>query len=57
MTGWMWSLVTILGPALLIAAIIWATLRNRRAGARKLERSERSAREVREEIARDPEYD
>ena len=29
MTGWLWTLITILGPLLLIAAIVWAYLRNR----------------------------
>ena len=48
-----WSLVTIVGPILLIGAIIWAYLANRSAGRRNFERAERGAREVREEIARD----
>lgn len=51
--GWLWSLVVILGPLLLIAAIVWATLRVRNASRSSLERAEQSARDVREGIAHD----
>ena len=48
MNGAMWSLITVLGPLLLIAAIVWAVLRNRnRAG---VDRAERGARELRQEL-------
>ena len=51
MNGVMWSLVTILGPLLLIAVIVWAVLTNRnRAGVGQ---AERGARELREEIEED----
>lgn len=45
-----WSLVTIVGPILLIAAIIWAYLANR-SSREGVERAERGARELREELA------
>ena len=48
MNGAMWSLVTILGPLLLIAAIVWAVLRNRSRDG--IDRAERGARELRQEI-------
>jgi hypothetical protein len=53
MTGWLWTLITILGPLLLIGAIVWATLRNRNARPGEIARAERGARELREEIERD----
>jgi cbb3-type cytochrome oxidase subunit 3 len=56
MSGAMWSLVTILGPILLIAAIVWAFLRNRRAGRGSFDRAERGAQELRDELERDPQY-
>ena len=56
MNGAIWSLVTILGPVLLIAVLVWAYLRNRNAGPRNLERAERGAAELREDLQRDPEY-
>ena len=50
--GSLWPLITILGPILLLVAIIWATLRNR--GSREdIARADRGARELREEIERD----
>ena len=53
MTGWLWTLITILGPLLLIGAIVWATLRNRNARPGEIARAERGARELREELERD----
>ena len=50
MTGWLWSLATILGPILLIAAIVWAFLRNRNPRPGEIERAERGARELRQDI-------
>lgn len=55
--GWLWSLVTILGPLLLIAAIVWATLRVRNASRSSYERAEQSARDVRQDISTDEEKD
>lgn len=51
--GWLWSLVTILGPLLLVAVIVGAYLRNRAAGRTNLARAERGAKALREEIERD----
>ncbi|HYD24573.1 MAG TPA: hypothetical protein VEB68_07230 [Croceibacterium sp.] len=53
MTGWLWTLITILGPILLIAAIVWAWLRNKGGSRGEVARAERGAREVREEIEQD----
>lgn len=53
MTGWLWSLITILGPILLIGAIVWAYLRNRKPRAGEIARAERGARELREELEED----
>jgi cbb3-type cytochrome oxidase subunit 3 len=50
MTGWMWTLITILGPLLLIAAVVWAYLRNRNPSREEIARAERGARELREEL-------
>ena len=53
----LWIIIAIVGPALLIAALIWAFLRNRNATRREIERADRGARELRaqleEEEARD----
>ena len=48
-----WSLVLTLGPALLLLVIVWAFMRNRAAGPRSVERAERGAAELRDEIERD----
>ena len=53
MMGWLWMLATIIGPLLLIAAIIWAYLHNRHASRGEIARAERGARELREELERD----
>lgn len=53
MTGWLWSLVIILGPILLLGAIVWAWSRNRAAGPRNRARSEQGARDLYEEIDED----
>ena len=49
----LWFLINFVGPFLLLGVLIWAFLRNRRAGRGSVERAERGAREVREEIAED----
>jgi hypothetical protein len=46
----LWSLITIVGPLLLIAALVWAYFRNRNASRASIARAERGAREVRREI-------
>jgi hypothetical protein len=53
MSGWFWSLMTVLGPVLLLAAIGWATLRNRNPAPGEIARAERGARDLREEIEDD----
>lgn len=55
MTGWLWTLITILGPILLLAAIVWAYLRNRNPAPGEIARAEQGAREVRKELAEDRE--
>jgi hypothetical protein len=52
----LWFLITIIAPLLLIAALIWAYFHNRNASRRSVERAERGAHEVREQIRRDPQY-
>ena len=55
--GFNWTLLTILGPALLAVVILWALLRNRGASRGERERTEEGTREVyRQEEAerRDP---
>ena len=51
--GALWTVVTVLGPVLLIGAIIWATLRNRGGSRADIARAERGARQLRDEIERD----
>ena len=55
--GWLWSLVTVVGPILLIGAIIWAYLRNRQGSRAVVARAERGARELREELEREESRD
>ena len=50
MMGWLWTLITILGPILLIGAILWAWLRNRNPRPGEIAQAERGARELREEL-------
>ena len=52
----LWFLINIIAPLLLIAALVWAYFHNRNASRRNVERAERGAREVREDIRRDPQY-
>lgn len=49
----LWPLITVVGPILLIVAVIWAYVHNRNASRANLERAERGAREVRQEIEED----
>lgn len=50
MTGWLWTLISILGPILLIGAIVWAYMRNRNPRRGEIERAERGARELRADL-------
>lgn len=46
-----WPIATVVGPILLLAVLAWAFLRNRASASRsEIERAERGARELREEI-------
>ena len=50
--GFNWSLLTIVGPALLAIVILWALLRNRGASRGERDRTERATRDLyREEEA------
>jgi hypothetical protein len=44
-----WSLLTILGPILLFAAILWATLKNRKPSRSEVERTEAATHELYQE--------
>lgn len=48
---------TVIGPILLLAAVIWACLRNRRASRSNEARAERGARELRHDIEDRPRKD
>ena len=49
----LWILIDIVAPALLLAAIVWAYFYNRKAGRASIERAERGARELRQELEED----
>jgi cbb3-type cytochrome oxidase subunit 3 len=49
----LWAVINIAAPALLILAIIWVFLRNRKRPRAEFERAERGAAELRQEIERD----
>jgi hypothetical protein len=51
-----WFLVVVVGPVLLLAALIWAYFRNRNASPASFARSEEGAKQLREDIRNDPEY-
>lgn len=46
----LWHIIDIVGPLLLLAAITWAVLRNRRARPGEIARSERGARDLRRQL-------
>ncbi len=50
-----WPIVTIVGPILLMAIIIFAWWRNRQAPKSNLREAEHGAKELRDEIANEPE--
>lgn len=50
--GSIWSVAVILGPIILLLAAIYVWARNRQSSDRSAERSERGARELREELDR-----
>ena len=46
----LWAVINIVGPLLLIIALVVVFLRNRRARPGEIEQAERGARELREEL-------
>ena len=54
--GEIWFFVVAIGPLLLLLAMIWATRRNRNARKAQIARSEEGARQLREDLRRDPQY-
>jgi hypothetical protein len=51
--AWFWWVAVVVGPLLLIALMIWGTVRTR--SAKGVSRAEQGARELREELAREDE--
>lgn len=52
--GSIWPVITVVGPLLLIGFLIWAFFRNRASASRtQIERAERGARDLREDIEED----
>ncbi|UVI39704.1 hypothetical protein [Qipengyuania spongiae] len=49
-----WGIVVVVGPILLIGAIIYATLRNRKANAASERRADIGAKRLREDIEEQP---
>jgi hypothetical protein len=47
--GLSWSLLTIVGPILLFAVILWATLKNRKSTPEEIERTEAATHELYQE--------
>jgi len=52
--SWGWVLQDIVGPILLLALITWAIIRTR-TSSKGVDRAERGARELREDLAREDE--
>jgi hypothetical protein len=44
--GFNWSMITIVGPLLLAAVILWALLKNRKSSRSEIERTEQATREL-----------
>ena len=53
MSASLWPIITVVGPILLLAALIWAFLRNRNAPRSTVTRAEQGAEDLRESINRD----
>jgi len=51
-----WLIILTIGAMALIAAMYFGKARNKNAPPGELERAERGARELREDIRKDPEY-
>lgn len=56
MTSVMWFFTVVVGPILLLSAIVWAVLRSRKITPRQDARTEAATRQLREDIAHDPQY-
>ncbi len=56
MNGVMWALINIVGPLLLLGALVWVFLRNRRRPPGEIAEAERGAVRLREDLQRDPQY-
>lgn len=54
--GGLWGIITIVGPILLIGAILYAVVRNRGGSRAQVEQAERGAAQLREDIRKDPDY-
>jgi hypothetical protein len=53
LSGGFWGIITIVGPLLLAAVLLWALLRNRRSGPVDTSRTEQATRDLyREEEAK-----
>ena len=52
--GSIWTLIVIAGPLLLLAAIVYSWKKNRDAPEWKTRRAERGAKELRKEMAEEP---
>jgi cbb3-type cytochrome oxidase subunit 3 len=50
MAGGLWSVLTVLGPILLIGVIAWAMLRNRAGTKREVDRAEQGAADLRQDM-------
>lgn len=46
LSGLFWVLINIIGPLVLAAVLLWALLRNRRAGPAEIERTEQATRDL-----------
>ena len=44
--GGSWGILTIIGPLLLAAVLLWVLLRNRKAGHRGIDRTEQGTRDL-----------
>jgi hypothetical protein len=52
--AWFWWVAVVVGPLLLIGLIVWGTLRTQ-SSSRGVNRAERGAKELREELEREDE--
>jgi hypothetical protein len=50
MAGWLWSLLTIGGPILIVVVVAWAMLRNRGGSQAQVNRAEQGAADLRHDL-------